>query len=62
MIQITPQVKVMVALEPIDFRRGIDGLAQACRQLLQADPFSGTLFVFRSRAGTSVKVLAYSLC
>ena len=60
MIQITAQMKVLVALEPIDFRRGIDGLAQACRQQLQADPFSGALFVFRSRAGTSVKVLAYS--
>jgi len=60
MIQITAQMKVLVALEPIDFRRGIDGLAQACRQQLKADPFSGTLFVFRSRAGTSVKVLAYS--
>jgi len=40
MIQITPQMKILVALEPIDFRRGIDGLAQACRAHLQADPFS----------------------
>ena len=60
MIQITAPMKVLVALDPVDFRRGIDGLAQACRQQLQADPFSGTLFVFRSRAGTSVKVLAFS--
>jgi transposase len=60
MIQITPQMKIVVALEPIDFRRGIDGLAQACRAHLQADPFSGTVFVFRSRAGTSIKVLVYA--
>jgi len=34
-----------VAVEPVDFRCGIDGLAALCRQRLQADPFCGTLFV-----------------
>ena len=59
MIQVTPQMRVLVAVEPVDFRRGIDGLAQACREQLGADPFSGTLFVFRSRGGRSIKVLCH---
>ncbi len=59
MIQITPQMRVLVAAEPVDFRRGIDGLAQICRDQLGADPFTGTVFVFRSRRGTSIKVLVY---
>jgi hypothetical protein len=46
-----------VAVEPIDFRAGIDGLANNCRKLLQADPFSGTLFVFRNRARTENQIL-----
>ena len=59
MIQITPQMRIMVAVEPVDFRRGIDGLARACREVLGADPFSGGLFVFRNRGGTAVKILVY---
>ena len=59
MIQLTPQMRVMVAVEPADFRRGIDGLAALCRRVLRADPFSGTVFVFRNRRGTAVKVLVY---
>jgi transposase len=59
MLQITPQMKILVAVEPVDFRRGIDGLAQHCRQILQHDPFTGTVFVFRNRRGTALKVLMY---
>jgi transposase len=59
MIQITPQMRVLVAVEPADFRRGIDGLAAVCREVLSADPFVGTLFVFRNRRRTSLKVLVY---
>ena len=62
MIQITPQMRILVALEPADFRRGIDGLAQVCKQhkqQLQQDPFSGCVFVFRNRRATAVKVLVY---
>ena len=57
MIQITPQMRILVAVEAVDFRRGIDGLAQACRETLAADLFSGTVFVFRGRTGTSIKLL-----
>ena len=55
MIQITPQMRVLVAVRPADFRRGIDGLAQLCRATLGADPFSGTMFVFCNRRKTAVK-------
>jgi transposase len=59
MIQISPTMRILVAVEAVDFRRGIDGLAQLCRITLGADPFSGTLFVFRSRSGASLRVLAH---
>ena len=59
MIQITPQMRVLVAVEPVDGRKGIDSLAAVCRQRLEADPFSGTVFVFRCRRGDSIKVLVY---
>ena len=59
MIQITPHMRILVAVEPIDFRAGIDGLVNHCRKLLQGDPFSGALFVFGNRARTALKVLVY---
>ena len=59
MIQITPQMKILVAVEPVDFRKGLDGLAATCRSRLDADPFSGALFVFRSRSGRAIRVLGY---
>ena len=54
MIAITPHMRVLVAVEPVDFRAGIDGLAQQCRMVLQEDPFRGTVFVFRSRSHTAI--------
>lgn len=59
MIQITPQMRILVAVQPADFRKGIDGLAQLCRAVLRQDPFSGAMFVFRNRRATSVKALVY---
>lgn len=59
MIQITPQMRILVAVEPTDFRQGIDGLARVCKQALGQDPFNGAMFVFRNRRATAVKVLVY---
>ena len=59
MLQITPQMKVLVAVEPVDFRKGIDGLAAVCKGSLEKDPFAGTVFVFRNRRATAIKVLVY---
>jgi transposase len=55
-IQVAPQMRVLVA---IDLRKGIDGLAQLCREKLGADPFSGYLFIFRGRRATAIKLLAF---
>src|SRR5438477_8643677 len=59
MIQVAPQIRILVAVEAIDGRKGIDRIAQLCREKLNADPFSGYLFIFRSRRGTSIRVLQF---
>jgi transposase len=59
LIQLTPQLRILVAIEPIDARKGMDSLAQLCREKLSADPFSGCVFIFRSRRGTAIKVLTF---
>lgn len=59
MIQIVPHLRVLVATEPVDFRKGIDSLACLCRQQFDVDPFLGTLFAFRNRSGTALKLLVY---
>jgi len=59
MIQIAPQMRVLVAVEPTDFRRGIDGLARVCKEVLRHDPFGGWVFVFRNRPATALKILVY---
>ncbi len=59
MIQIAPQMRILVAVEAVDFRKGIDGLARVCKEALEADAFSGCLFVFRNRRRTAIKILTY---
>ena len=59
MIQITPQMRILLAVEPVDFRKGIDGLVALCRQVLATDPLAGALFVFCSRRGHALKCLTY---
>jgi len=54
MIQITPQMRNLVASEAVDFRKGIDGLVQVCREVFPKDPFSGYMFVFRNKRRTSL--------
>lgn len=59
MLQITPQMRVLVAVEPVDGRKGIDSLCRLCREKLREDPFSGCLFLFLNRGGTSLRALCY---
>ena len=59
MIQITAQMRVLVAIESVDGRKGIDSLVRLCQDKLAEDPFSGCVFVFRSRSGTAIRLLTY---
>lgn len=59
MIQLVPQLTILLAVEPVDFRKQIDTLAAVCRTQLAADPLSGALFVFRNRSGTALKMLVF---
>ena len=49
MIQVMPGTKVYLACRPVSMRYGFDGLAAQVKQVLAADPFSGHLFLFRSK-------------
>jgi transposase len=59
MIHITAQMRVLVAIEPVDGRKGIDSLVRVCQGQLCEDPMTGCVFVFRSRRGTSIRLLSY---
>jgi len=59
MLQLSPQTRVFVAVEAVDFRRGIDGLVALCRQRLGQEPMNGAVYVFRNRRATALKVLVY---
>jgi len=59
MLAVTPHMRVLVAIAPADFRKGIDGLAQECRAVLHANPMSGAIFVFRNRRKTAIKALIF---
>ena len=59
MLQLTPQSRIFLATQPVDFRKGIDGLGAVCRQRLGANPLEGAVYVFRNRSGTALKLLLY---
>ena len=59
MIQLSANTHILLATQPADFRRGIDGMVALCNQQLERDSRSGTLFVFTNRARTMVRILAY---
>ncbi|WSH67941.1 IS66 family insertion sequence element accessory protein TnpB (plasmid) [Rhizobium ruizarguesonis] len=47
----------MVATKPVDFRKGHDGLAALVKNELHKDPFTGAVFVFRSRKADRLKLI-----
>ncbi|MGI4941016.1 MAG: IS66 family insertion sequence element accessory protein TnpB [Janthinobacterium lividum] len=57
MIALPPGARVWLAAGTTDMRRGFDGLARQVQEVLQLDPFSGHLFVFRGRRGDLLKCL-----
>jgi len=59
MISITPQMRVKAVIDPVDGRKGIDGLSQVCRAVLKTDPRSGTIFLFRNRNARTIRLLMY---
>ena len=52
-------VRVLVAMRPVDFRKGMDGLAAVLRESLGSDPYSGVIYVFRARRADRVKLLLW---
>ena len=57
MFNLSPSVKIFVCTKPVDMRRSFDGLFGLVQSLIGQDPFSGALFLFRSKSGNFIKVL-----
>jgi transposase len=51
--------RIYIAAKPIDFRKGMDGLAAAVQEVLKLDPFSGTAFIFRAKRADRIKILLW---
>jgi transposase len=58
-ILVPPGVRILLAARPVDFRKGMDGLAALVQQALRADPFQGDVFIFRPKRADRVKILVY---
>lgn len=59
MLCVSPKHRVLLAIEPIDFRKGIDAISTLCRATFQQDPLSGHYFIFRNKRKTDIKILYY---
>lgn len=59
MLNLSPRVRIFAASEPVDFRKGFDGLVQIVRDGFGEDPFGGHLFCFFNRRRDRVKILAW---
>lgn len=57
MILPTGPVRVLIATKPVDFRKGMDGLAAFVKEELRTDPFSGVIYVFRAKRADRVKLV-----
>jgi transposase len=56
-IAVPPGVRILLAAQPVDFRKGMDGLAALVQQALRADPFAGEIFIFRPKRTDRVTIL-----
>jgi transposase len=59
MLTLPASVRIYVAAEAVDLRRGFDGLAAATRSLIRQEPLSGHLFVFLNRRRNRIKLLVW---
>ena len=59
MIVVPPGVRMLLAAQPVDFRKGMDGLAALVQQALRADPFAGDVVIVRAQRADRVKLLVY---
>ncbi|MEO0601506.1 MAG: IS66 family insertion sequence element accessory protein TnpB [Myxococcota bacterium] len=59
-MRVRRELVIRYAVEPVDFRKSIDGLAMAVGQALERDPMNGEVFVFRNRRRTALKALYWT--
>jgi transposase len=59
MLALSPQLPIFAALDPVDFRKGLDSLIAFCRQELLKEPLDGALFLFQNRSKTSIRAICY---
>jgi transposase len=59
MIALPSGTRILLATRPVDFRKGAHGLAALAAEVLQEDPFSGAVLVFRSRRADRAKILVW---
>lgn len=59
MLTLSPHLIIFASVEPVDFRKGIDGLVGVCRQQLLQEPLDGALFLFQNRAKTAIRALCF---
>ena len=57
MLSLPPALRIFLAVEPADMRKGFDGLSQLVRDRIAQDPLSGHLYVFRNRRRDRIKIL-----
>ena len=57
MMMPSQKVRILVATQPVDFRKGHDGLTALVQSMLQEDPFTDTVFVFRAKRADRLKIL-----
>ena len=58
-LALPPSTKIYLSLPPCDMRKGFDGLSAQVRNILQLDPFSGAVFLFRGKRGDRRKALVW---
>jgi transposase len=51
--------RIYIATKPVDFRKGLDGLAALVKEVLKLDPFCGAAFIFRAKSADRLKILIW---